>query len=119
MQTYDFSFCKQARKLGHLAQWAIERAPGGWCIVLSDSAPESAGILALARSTEVRVFRTLEAVIATLQELGFTVERLQAAPVPVPVAATEPDPKPAPLVVPDIALDSVPESEAAPAPVQA
>ena len=85
--------------------------------MLSDSAPESAGILALARSTEVRVFRTLEAVIATLQELGFTVERLQAAP--VPVAATEPDPKPAPLVVPDIALDSVPESEAAPAPVQA
>ena len=117
MQTYDFSFCKQARKLGHLAQWAIERALGGWCIVLIDSAPESAGILALARSTEVRVFRTLEAVIATLQELGFTVERLQAAP--VPVAATEPDPKPAPLVVPDIALDSVPESEAAPAPVQA
>ena len=108
MQTYDFSFCKRARKLGHLAQWAIERAPGGWCIVLSDGAPESAGALALARSTEVRVFRTLEAVLATLQDLGFTVERLQAAPVPVAAPS-----------VPGAVPGSVPEPEATPAPVLA
>jgi hypothetical protein len=65
---------KRDHRIGYLTFFRIERAPmrDGWNIILKGGTNN--GPLVDARSSDARVFKTLEAAVSTLEKIGFKVE---------------------------------------------
>ena len=64
---------KRDFEIGYLSAYRLERAPmsEGWQIYLGSG--NAAGWLVDARSKQPRIFKTLDAAIKTLEEIGFKV----------------------------------------------
>ncbi len=71
------SQAKRDFSIGYLTEWRIERAiiGSGWRLFLGSG--NGAGWLVDARSKEPRLFKTLDAVVSALTEIGFEVNQLR------------------------------------------
>lgn len=71
------SQAKRDFTIGYLTQWRIERViiGSGWRLFLGSG--DGAGWLVDARSKKPRVFKTLDAVVSALTEIGFQVNQLR------------------------------------------
>ncbi len=61
---------------GLFRAFTIDRSMAGWCVALQGSGKIGEGWLLDARRKEPRVFKTLDAAVAALSEIGFEVGRL-------------------------------------------
>lgn len=61
---------------GLFRAFIIDRSMSGWCVILQGTGKIGEGWLIDARRKEVRVFKTLDAAVAALGEIGFEVGRL-------------------------------------------
>lgn len=64
---------KRDFQIGYLTKYRIERAPvpPGWMLHLGEG--NAAGWLVDARSKQPRVFKSLDSVVAALEDIGFSV----------------------------------------------
>lgn len=76
---YTMADAKRDFSMGHLAHFSLERAQleTGWCVLLSDdNAAKRRYPLVDARTKTARVFRTLDAAINAIEDIGFKVDYL-------------------------------------------
>ena len=68
---------KRDFSLGYLTEWRIERSiiGSGWRVFLGSG--NAAGWLVDARTKEPRLFKTLDAVVSALNEIGFEINQLR------------------------------------------
>lgn len=68
---------KRDFEIGYLTWYGVERAPLGlgWNVVLK--AGTNFGCLIDARALEARVFKTLDAAVSAIEQIGFKVEGLE------------------------------------------
>ena len=74
---YTMATAKEHFHLGLLSGFGIERLPmgGGWSVLL-ESRKTSTRPLLDARQKQPRVFKTLDAAVSAVEEIGFKVEML-------------------------------------------
>jgi hypothetical protein len=78
MLKYTMDQAKRDFELGYLVKYEFHRVPldkTGWLVVLSDGS--NVGQLADARTKTPRVFKTLDAAINSVEQIGFSVDLLQ------------------------------------------
>ena len=78
MGAYTMELAKRDFSLGYLVSFEIHRQPldkNGWMVVLSDGS--NSGPLSDARSRQPRVFKTLDAAVSALEQVGFSVDLLR------------------------------------------
>lgn len=78
MSSYTMELAKRDFERGYLAKYEIHRQPidrHGWTVVLSDG-PNS-GTLVDARTKSPRIFKTLDAAVSAVEQIGFSVDLLR------------------------------------------
>lgn len=75
MQDRTMALARRDFEMGYLKDWRIERSPlqNGWNIYLYGTGVSSRGPLVDSRTKQPRLFKTLEAAISILEEIGFQV----------------------------------------------
>ena len=77
MSAYTMEQAKRDFTLGYLTKYEIHRQPldsAGWSVVLSDGS--NRGALVDARTRSPRVFKTLDAAVSAVEQVGFSVDML-------------------------------------------
>lgn len=80
MADWTMQQAKQDFRRGLFRSCHVERLPldGGWTVVLVSTLPlDSSGGLLDARKGERRLFRSLDAAVRTLEQVGFKCDRLE------------------------------------------
>lgn len=78
MSKYTMEQAKRDFQMGYLTRYEIHRQPmdrQGWSVQLSDGS--NVGVLADARTKTPRVFKTLDAAVAAVEQVGFSVDLLR------------------------------------------
>lgn len=72
--TYTTAQAKRDFSIGHLTDYHVQRWPmsSNWAIYFK--VPNGSGYLVDARKKEPRQFKTLDAVVAALEDIGFKVD---------------------------------------------
>lgn len=76
MTTWTMAQAKRDFSIGYLTSFNIERnkLSGGWYVVLHGGS--AVGPLLDVRSKEPRLFKTLDALVSAMEQIGFTVDGL-------------------------------------------
>lgn len=75
---YTLDQAKRDRQLGYLVKYELHRQPldrAGWSVLFSDGT--NSGFLADARTKTTRVFKTLDAAVNAVEQVGFSVDLLR------------------------------------------
>ena len=75
---YTMELAKRDFQLGYLQSYEIHRHPlgkSGWSVLLSDGS--NTGLLSDARTRQPRVFKTLDAAVSAIEQVGFSVDLLR------------------------------------------
>ena len=78
MLKYTMDQAKRDHQLGYLVGYEFHRQPidrSGWSVLLSDGT--NTGMLADARTKTTRVFKTLDAAVSAVEQIGFSVDLLR------------------------------------------
>lgn len=76
MADWTMAQAKRDFENGLLRSFQIDRSMLGWCVALQGIGKIGSGWLLDARRKEPRVFKTVDAAVAALCEIGFEVSRL-------------------------------------------
>ena len=78
MLKYTIDQAKRDHQLGYLVAYEFHRQPldkPGWSVLFSDGT--NSGFLADARTKTTRVFKTLDAAVNAVEQVGFSVDLLR------------------------------------------